>query len=78
MMKRMEIGGIIIIVNSSFLLVASVVAVVMLRFGALYTWNYGIDPVQSKLKWKILWATLILILVGLSAAAFNLGVSIIS
>ena len=73
----MTIGPITFIVNAVLLLIAIVAGGLLLRLGALHSYNYGIAHIQEKLKWRILILILILIATSLFGAVYNLAVSVL-
>ncbi len=68
----MTLNAISIIVNTLFLVIALVLSVVMLRSGSRFYFHLGNAEVQERMKWLILRSIVILVILGVVAAIFNL------
>lgn len=61
-----------LIINGVLLIITIVLAFIMLRAGALYSFNIGDFAVQKRMQWIILRVILALVVIGLIASVFNL------
>jgi len=62
----------LLIVNMALLLLAFLIAVILLRLGVLYVRAIGDKPKQRSLRKVILTLIMMLLVVSLTAAAFNI------
>ena len=68
---------ILLIGNSALVLVALVMLAILIYWGGRYDFNYGIDSIQAPLKRRIATLIMLIILLGISAVAFNILVPIL-
>lgn len=61
-----------IIINGSLLVFGLALAVVIFRASSRYTYNFGDDEVQGRMKWIILRSLMALLVIGIVAAAYNI------
>ncbi len=73
--KNMSLTGLTLIVNSIFLVAATLATIWMARLGAQNTYYYGITEKTDAIKWKIIKIILFLITIGLISSVFNLVIS---
>ncbi|MAF80804.1 hypothetical protein CL628_02205 [bacterium] len=73
----MALTAIQLIVNSALLLSLFVLVVIMLRLGARFDFNYGIDEIQGPIKRQMMYLIMAIIIIGLAGAAYNLIVAFI-
>ena len=66
-----------LIVNGGLLLGLLILVTIMLRLGAKFDYNYGIDEVQGPIKRQMMYIILTIIVVGLIGAVYNLIVAFI-
>ena len=70
----MTLDALILIVNTVFLVVATLITIWIGRLGAQHSFYQGIIETTEAIKWKIVKAILFLIALGLSSILFNLVV----
>jgi len=68
----MSLNAITIIVNAVFLIIALVLSITMLRAGSRFQFHLGNAQIQERMKWIILRSIVILVILGIVAAIFNL------
>ena len=73
----MPLDVLIIIGNALLLVIAFILALVMLRSGAMHMYNTGDNVIQNRMKWIILRCIVGLIVIGLIASIGNLVVLIL-
>ena len=59
-------------INFIFLLIAGIVVLAVMRFSTVYRRNIGDTPVQARQKKTILRLIILLLILSVTAAAFNL------
>lgn len=68
----MPLNLVAIIVNAIFLVIALTLSIIMLRAGSRFQFHLGNAQVQERMKWMILRSIVILVILGIVAAIFNL------
>lgn len=60
-----------LIINSLFLTTLLVLTFIIIRAGSLFAYHLGDEPMQIPLKWTILRALVVMVIIGLIASLFN-------
>lgn len=69
----MEISEVLpVFINIGLLSITLLVAVIILRASSVYSYNFGDDEVQLRMRWIILKGLLALLVLGTIAAVYNL------
>ena len=70
-------SDILIIGNSILVAVMLVLSILIIRHGSVWTLSVGDSEKQERLKWKILKLLVTMAFIGLVAAVFNIGISLL-
>ena len=68
---------ILLLGNTAFIAVALILLAFLIYWGSRFDFNYGISSIQEPLKRRIATLIMLIILLGISAVAFNILVPIV-